>query len=230
MIQDFIERYYPNYTSCDTIARLDDLHKIMNNEEQDGDCSYNLLQSEYAGERNNPMIGAEYNRLMQQVLTASIEAMLEERGKFIVQPVLVQDEEVQLTSEEEANKYGLYLRKNGGEAQWIADYDERRTAESVCDFLQVETCIPLHKTVYTVTVDSDSGLSTTVWDNEFEQAQKAVEIMQMYDNAMVDSMVNASMAEDQYIVAAKQCLNEMIEQGVLGVDSIVLDNDIICTV
>ena len=46
-IQNFIEKYYPNYDSCNDIAENEDLRKLINNEHQKGDDADRLRIKKY---------------------------------------------------------------------------------------------------------------------------------------------------------------------------------------
>lgn len=70
-----IEKYYPLYYSSETIARLNDLSKIMEGEYEKGDCAYNLLQEEYAGETYNPRIRRDHDELYIETLEQVIVNM-----------------------------------------------------------------------------------------------------------------------------------------------------------
>lgn len=62
-VWEFVEKYYPNYHSCDEIAHADDLSKIINNECQDGDDSYELWQeilTQFNGNEEEAMKDAKY--------------------------------------------------------------------------------------------------------------------------------------------------------------------------
>lgn len=74
--EDFIERYYPKYHSCDEIARLDDLSKLTNLEHEPGDCADELLQTNYSGNASNPQIQFDLSRQKYYVLKRAIHNFL----------------------------------------------------------------------------------------------------------------------------------------------------------
>jgi hypothetical protein len=49
----FVELYYPNYFDCETIARLNDLYVILDNEVAPGSNAEAILNLEFDGEINN---------------------------------------------------------------------------------------------------------------------------------------------------------------------------------
>lgn len=64
-VWEFVEKYYPNYYSCDEIAHADDLSKIINNEhseDEESDC-YELWQeilTQFNGNEEEAMKDAKY--------------------------------------------------------------------------------------------------------------------------------------------------------------------------
>lgn len=66
-IQTFLEINYPNYYSCNLIARLNDLYCIKDNEVKEGSAAEHILNNEFNGEINN-------NRMRINQYIATIEA------------------------------------------------------------------------------------------------------------------------------------------------------------
>lgn len=73
---DFVEKYHPNY-NCNDIGHIDDLFKIMNGENQEGDTASKILAEDFDGNDSDPAITHEYNRLLVRVYEAAMEAFLE---------------------------------------------------------------------------------------------------------------------------------------------------------
>ena len=84
-IQDFIEKYYPNYYRCDNIALEGDLYKIMDGEWDDGDrgagpdpkeedAAHYLLRTEFDGNPDHPGIVAWWARERIKILTLACNA------------------------------------------------------------------------------------------------------------------------------------------------------------
>jgi hypothetical protein len=51
-VWDFIEKYYPNYTSSYEIALSNDLHKIVNDEVENGSHAHKILTEECYGDKD----------------------------------------------------------------------------------------------------------------------------------------------------------------------------------
>jgi len=68
---DFVEKYYPNYTSSDEISLADDLSKLTHGE-INGDAE-TMLNEEYGGDINNPKIQADYDRIHVEIYETAIE-------------------------------------------------------------------------------------------------------------------------------------------------------------
>ncbi len=75
-IQDFIEKYYPNYDSCDTIAYESDLFKLMNDEYEDGSDAEQLLNECYEKDIHHIMIAHDWNKINRIILERTIEGFL----------------------------------------------------------------------------------------------------------------------------------------------------------
>ena len=54
--QDFIEEYFPRYSSSQAIADLSDLQKLVENEYEEGDCAHSLLTDVYMDNIDNRYI------------------------------------------------------------------------------------------------------------------------------------------------------------------------------
>lgn len=78
---DFVVKYYPNYDSSDEIAYADDLSKLINNEQQDGDCAHDILMSEFGGDIKNPEIQKEYDRVHREIYEEAINNFIQSQNK-----------------------------------------------------------------------------------------------------------------------------------------------------
>lgn len=74
---DFVEKYYPNYSSSNTIAENEDLCKLVNKEQQKGDDAHRMLIEDYGGDIKNPQILIDYNQSLVKIYKAAMEAFLE---------------------------------------------------------------------------------------------------------------------------------------------------------
>lgn len=70
---DFVEKYYPNYHTCDLIALSDDLTKIIDEEFDAGDSAHKLLLEKYDGDRLSPEIFTDYHDVMMTIYEKAIE-------------------------------------------------------------------------------------------------------------------------------------------------------------
>lgn len=79
---DFVEKYYPNYSSSDEIARWNDLQKLIDQEYQVGDGAYRLLVEEFGGDYKQalPMILLTHLEVTEQVYEQSILGYVVENG------------------------------------------------------------------------------------------------------------------------------------------------------
>ena len=79
---DFIEKYYPNYSSSDEIARWNDLQKLIDLEYEEGDSAYWLLVKEFGGDyrRALPLIQQEHIRIQEQIYEQSIQGFIREQN------------------------------------------------------------------------------------------------------------------------------------------------------
>jgi hypothetical protein len=75
---DFVEKYYPNYYSSDTIARADDLSKIINDEVDKGSDAEDLFINEF--DENKEVAKQEYNRIHVEIYEDAIENFLNQTG------------------------------------------------------------------------------------------------------------------------------------------------------
>lgn len=79
---DFITKYYPNYDHADEIAWNDDLRKLLDNEQEVGDCAYRTLMRDYNGDIENPQIEIDYNAQMVAIYEAAIENYIKIKGEL----------------------------------------------------------------------------------------------------------------------------------------------------
>lgn len=70
---DFVEQHYPNYDSSDEIAHNEDLCKLVNGEQQQGDAASKILDEEYGGDDKNPHIQIDFNESLVRIYEAAIE-------------------------------------------------------------------------------------------------------------------------------------------------------------
>jgi len=70
---DFVAKFYPDYHGSDEIAHNDDLAKLVDRENEAGDCSDDLLKEDYGGNINNPRILIDYNASLVKIYEAAIE-------------------------------------------------------------------------------------------------------------------------------------------------------------
>jgi hypothetical protein len=75
---DFVERYYPNYSSSDEIAHEGDLDKLVNKEYEKGDCAHELLMDEYSGNIEDPQIKADHDAVIRSIYESAILAYIEQ--------------------------------------------------------------------------------------------------------------------------------------------------------
>ena len=74
--QDFIEEYFPNYSSSQAITDLNDLQKLIDNEYEQGDCAHSLLTDVYMDNIDNPRIREDYSELLIRVYEKAIQGYL----------------------------------------------------------------------------------------------------------------------------------------------------------
>jgi len=72
-IWNFVEKYYPNYYGCNTIAYADDLHKIINS--QFNGNAFKLWNTEVKDggfDRNIDFVMLEYNKVVKEIYEKAI--------------------------------------------------------------------------------------------------------------------------------------------------------------
>jgi hypothetical protein len=77
-VQGFIETYYPDYYHSDEIAQEGDLHKLLNDEYEQGDGADELLQDEYEGNIRHPQIEIDHTRAYMDILERSIQGYVDQ--------------------------------------------------------------------------------------------------------------------------------------------------------
>ena len=75
MVWSEVEKFYPNYYSCDLIARNSDLCKIMDRDYDQGSEAEHLLRSEFNGMLNNTNIELEYYKSLSEIYEKTINNM-----------------------------------------------------------------------------------------------------------------------------------------------------------
>ena len=72
---DFVEENYPNYHTSQEIAHNDDLHKLVNEEQEEGDSADKLLKKEYGGDAKtaSALIQLDLNESLVRIYELSIE-------------------------------------------------------------------------------------------------------------------------------------------------------------
>lgn len=73
---DFVQKYYPNFQSCYTIAYSDDLCKLLDEEYEVGDDAHTLLKEQYKGDVRNPQILSDYNEVMLEIYERAIQGFI----------------------------------------------------------------------------------------------------------------------------------------------------------
>lgn len=68
---DFIERFHPNY-NCNEIAWIDDIDKVLDGENEPGDCA-----TRYYGNYTEEELHEDRNRLMREVLQEAFDNYLD---------------------------------------------------------------------------------------------------------------------------------------------------------
>lgn len=89
-IWGFVEKYYPNYSSSDEIAENGDLHKLLEESYEEGDCAHDLykelrdeLEIHYGGDDEliesalKTQIENLYNASAVKIYEAAIEGYIE---------------------------------------------------------------------------------------------------------------------------------------------------------
>jgi hypothetical protein len=70
----FVERYLPGYYQDNDVARSNDLQKIIDHAEEEGDCADQLLKEEFAGDRE--LAKAELTIVDEDIFRRTIEGYL----------------------------------------------------------------------------------------------------------------------------------------------------------
>lgn len=78
---NFVEENYPNYHTSQEIAYNDDLSKLVNGENNNGDDSSKLLDKEYGGDERNPHIQIDFNESLVRIYELSIENFYAKQNK-----------------------------------------------------------------------------------------------------------------------------------------------------
>ena len=76
-IWDIVQQHYPDYDHADEIAWADDLEKLVNDEQTEGDCAYKLLMETYGGDINNPQIRIDRDEANKEIFKETIAAFVE---------------------------------------------------------------------------------------------------------------------------------------------------------
>jgi len=79
--QDFIEKYYPNYHSCDNIARMNDLLVILNDELNKNSKSYKLYE-DYVG-HIILSVNSELDLMKRDILEQAIKGYVNQETKYL---------------------------------------------------------------------------------------------------------------------------------------------------
>ena len=76
-IWEFVEKYYPDYSGSEDIAREGDLTKIIEGEWEAGDCAYELIISEGV----TPHIAqVQADDLRREIYEKAIQGFLDQQG------------------------------------------------------------------------------------------------------------------------------------------------------
>jgi hypothetical protein len=70
---DFVEKYYPNYSSSENISDNEDLHKLTNKEFEIGDGAHYMLINYYDGNIDNPQILIDKTKSDSEIYERAIE-------------------------------------------------------------------------------------------------------------------------------------------------------------
>lgn len=73
---DFVEKYYPNYYSCDTIQKANYLGQLMTESYESGSGAEDLLYREYRGDINAWEIEVDYHETMTYVYEQAIQGYI----------------------------------------------------------------------------------------------------------------------------------------------------------
>jgi len=72
----FVEQYYPDYYNSPHIAYVDDMTKIVNMENEEGDTSDGYFKLLYGADYNHPKIMEDYNEALVDAYERAIENYL----------------------------------------------------------------------------------------------------------------------------------------------------------
>ena len=75
---DFVEKFYPDYDHCDSIAANNDLTVLIKDEDEDDSIARELLNETYDGDRKNPQLKIDYMDSMLDIYERSIDAYMEQ--------------------------------------------------------------------------------------------------------------------------------------------------------
>jgi hypothetical protein len=75
-VWDFVEKYYPNYSSSWTISMFNSIQKIMDDEFEDDDDAAFLLRTHYEGNLRNSQIELDYNESLKNIYYDAIEGYI----------------------------------------------------------------------------------------------------------------------------------------------------------
>lgn len=70
---DFVEEHFPGYHKSPLIAKSNDLHKLVNDDYEEGDSAAKLLEKEYGNDVNNPLITIDHNETLVAIYELAIE-------------------------------------------------------------------------------------------------------------------------------------------------------------
>jgi hypothetical protein len=76
--QEFLETHLPNYYTRDDVTYLDDLHRLLDSEYEDGDDADRVLQSEFGGDlaRAYPLVQQKVIEVEHMLLVEAIQNVM----------------------------------------------------------------------------------------------------------------------------------------------------------
>lgn len=80
-VWDFVEIYYPNYSSSDKIALEGDLTKLLDGEWEEGDSAHELMKTTYKNREYNPRIEEDHVRLCMEIYRDAIWGYIQQKNK-----------------------------------------------------------------------------------------------------------------------------------------------------
>ena len=83
LIWDFVEAFYPNYSSCPNILLSENLLMLIENDFEKDSGPDELLNKKYFGNIDNPDIQEDYERLMYSIYEESINNFMNIRSEGI---------------------------------------------------------------------------------------------------------------------------------------------------